>query len=423
MRSGLLVARIAWVAVALLSLAITVASTPLLFEQYGTLCLRTASSCLERSQLTPEQLRELQQIGISLESHAALMAGVAVFSKLVWMAVGALVFLLRPGDRMALLVSLFLLAFGTATFANEAVEALVTAHSAWWLPARGLQVLGEVVTVLFFLTFPDGRFVPRWTPIFGVAFLAFQIPGDLFPDIYSGSPTLEITQSLTFVCFLLGMIGSQVYRYRSVSTPDERRQTRWVVFGTSLALSLLLAVVTPLFLFAPGVAQTSPFVVLLIGNMLPLIMVLIPLSVGVAMLRSGLFDIDVVINRTLVYGSLTATLVALYFGGIVVLQRLFVVLTGERSTLAVVASTLVIAALFNPLRRRVQGFVDRRFYRRKYDARKTLDAFSTKLREETDLEALDSELVGVIRDAVQPVHASLWLRSPTEVGRGGESSG
>jgi hypothetical protein len=413
MRSGLLVARIAWVAVALLSLVVTIASTPLLFEQYGTLCLQAASSCLERSQLTPEQLRELQQIGISLESHAALMAGVAVFSKLVWMAVGALVFLLRPGDRMALLVSLFLLAFGTATFANEAVEALVTAHSAWWLPARGLQVLGEVVTVLFFLTFPDGRFVPRWTPIFGVAFLAFQIPGDLFPDIYSGSPTLEITQSLTFVCFLLGMIGSQVYRYRSVSTPDERRQTRWVVFGTSLALSLLLAVVTPLFLFAPGVAQTSPFVVLLIGNMLPLIMVLIPLSVGVAMLRSGLFDIDVVINRALVYGSLTFSLVLLYLGGVVGLQQLLTPLMGESNQLGIVASTLAIAALFNPLRRRIQSFVDRRFYRRKYDAAKTLAAFNARLRDQTELETLSGDVVGVVRETMQPAHVSVWLRPDT----------
>ena len=408
-----MVARIVWVAVALLALAITAASTPLLFEQYSTLCFRAAASCLELSQLTPEGLRELGQVGITLGIYAGLTVGVGVLSKLVWVAVGTLVFLLRSGDRMALLVSFFLVAFGTATFATESVETLVSADPAWWLPAHGLQVLGEVFAVLFFLTFPDGRFVPRWTPLLGVAFLAFQIPGDLFPDIYSGSPSLEIAQSLTFMCFVLGMIGSQVYRYRSVSTPSQRRQTRWVVSGTTLALSLLLAVVAPLFLFAPGVARTSPFVLLVIGNVLPLIMVLIPLSVGVAILRSGLFDIDVVINRALVYATLTFSLVLVYLGGVVGSQRLLSPLVGESNQLAVVASTLAIAALFNPLRRRIQAFIDRRFYRRKYDARKTLEGFSAKLRDETDLQALNNELVGVVRETMQPAHVSLWLRPDT----------
>ena len=136
----------------------------------------------------------------------------------------------------------------------------------------------------------------------------------------------------------------------------------------------------------------------------------VPIAVGVAVLRYRLYDIDLIINRTLVYGSLTFTLIAVYFGGIVVLQRLFVVLTGERSTLAVVASTLFIAALFNPLRRRVQGFVDRRFYRRKYDAAKILDAFSVRLRDETQLDTLGEDLMGVVTRTVQPAHASLWLR-------------
>jgi hypothetical protein len=138
---------------------------------------------------------------------------------------------------------------------------------------------------------------------------------------------------------------------------------------------------------------------------------LLPLSIAVAVLRHHLYDIDTLINRTLAYGLLTVTLVALYFGGIVVLQRLFVLLTGQQSTLAVVASTLLIAALFTPLRRRIQSFIDRRFYRKKYDARKTLEAFSVKLREETDLDALNDDLVGVVRETMQPAHVSLWLRS------------
>ena len=138
-----------------------------------------------------------------------------------------------------------------------------------------------------------------------------------------------------------------------------------------------------------------------------------PIAIGVAILRYRLYEIDTLINRALVYGSLTAMLVGLYLVGIVVLQRIFVLLTGQQSTLAVVASTLLIAALFTPLRRHIQSFIDRRFYRRKYDARKTLEAFSTQLRDETDLDALNAELVGVVRETMQPAHVSLWLRSET----------
>jgi hypothetical protein len=142
-------------------------------------------------------------------------------------------------------------------------------------------------------------------------------------------------------------------------------------------------------------------------------LLIVPVFTYIAILRYRLYQIDIIINRALVYGSLTAMLVALYIGGIIVLQRVFVALTGQQSTLAVVASTLLIAALFTPLRRRIQGFIDRRFYRSKYDARKTLEAFSTKLKNETDLEALNNDLVGVVRETMQPAHVSLWLRPDT----------
>ena len=139
----------------------------------------------------------------------------------------------------------------------------------------------------------------------------------------------------------------------------------------------------------------------------------VPIAIGFAVLKYRLYDIEIIINRALVYGSLTAMLVALYFGGIVVLQRLFVLLTGQQSTLAVVASTLLIAALFTPLRRRIQSFIDRRFYRRKYDAQKTLEAFSSKMRDEADLEALSDDLESVVRETMQPAHVSLWVRPET----------
>jgi len=192
----------------------------------------------------------------------------------------------------------------------------------------------------------------------------------------------------------------------------ERQQIKWFAYAAAATvIGLVLAYVIPEMIDVPLWFERIGYTILLV------LILAMPISIGIAILKYRLYDIDVIINRTLVYGSLTVTLVALYFGGIVVLQRVFVLLTGEKSTLAVVASTLAIAALFSPLRHRVQGFVDRRFYRSKYDARKTLEGFSAKLRDETDLDALDNELVGVVRETMQPAHVSLWLR-PDRVQKG-----
>ena len=177
-----------------------------------------------------------------------------------------------------------------------------------------------------------------------------------------------------------------------------------------VGLLYLIAMVSSLFFPLGWGAAGTPLWFDLLTSAALVSFATVPIAVGFAVLKYRLYDIDVLINRTLVYGSLTATLIILYFGGIVVLQRVFVTLTGQQSTLAVVASTLLIAALFTPLRRRIQSFIGRRFYRRKYDARKTLEAFSAKLRDETDLEALNNDLVGVVRETMQPTHISLWLR-------------
>jgi hypothetical protein len=403
------VAQVAWVAVALVALAIIFFSLPALYAQFTTHCREAAAVCLERGQLTSEYAQTFREVGIPPRSFAILMVVVDAFSRLVWFTVGALIFLRRSRDPMALLVAFFLVTFGTATFASDGVHALVSTHPAWWIPGTGMQILGEFGAVMFFLLFPGGRFAPPWTRWLAVAFLAFQIPGYFFPSVYSNLYPGNV-EGLVFMGLVLGLVGSQVYRFRRVSNPRQRRQTKWVVAGSAVAIFSLFGLLIPLFFFPKALSDGSPFVLSLASTLVPLIMLLIPLSIGVAVLRSGLFDIDVVINRALVYATLTATLVLIYVGGVVGLQRLLSPLFGESNQLAIVASTLAIAALFNPLRRSIQTIIDRRFYRKKYDARKTLEDFSARLRDETDLEQLNFDLLSVVRETVQPEHASLWLK-------------
>jgi hypothetical protein len=288
-----------------------------------------------------------------------------------------------------------------------------------WMPAVGL------FATYLFLLFPDGRLPSRrwrylaWLSgaLIVVLSLGFGLaPGPVAslprkirnPFGLEGVPWLSDAANVGFpllaLCILASVV-SLVLRYRR-SRDEEREQIKWIAFAASVVgLLFLIGLVISLIYRSRPPSWTS-----LLDTMTGLSYTGVPIAVGFAVLKYRLYDIDVIINRTLVYGSLTVMLVALYFGGIVVLQRVFVAFTGQQSTLAVVASTLVIAALFSPLRRRVQGFVDQRFYRRKYDATKTLEAFNSRLREETDLDALGEDLVGVVRETMQPAHASLWLR-------------
>jgi hypothetical protein len=420
LRGGwLLLARTAWVALAITALAIALFSVPSSFELYRTVCTAAPEVCTERAlwQPTPEGVQALRDVGLSLDAYALLNVAIDKIGDLVWFAVGALIFLRRSDERMALFTSMFLITFGTLAIDTTDAETLISSQPAWWLPVRGVEIVGGVCGPLFFLLFPSGSFVPRWTRWLAIAFIAFQVPEIPFPELYSRSPALESALYLVFLGTVVILVWSQVYRYRTVSSPEQRRQTKWVVFGTTLGVAGTFPSQLPLDLGLVG--GDTPLVLLILNMGFTLSFLLVPLSISVAVLRSHLFDIDVLINRTLVYGLLTAMLIGLYFGSIVVLQRVFVGLTGEQSTLAVVASTLAIAAVFNPLRGRIQSFIDRRFYRRKYDARKTLEAFSAKLRDETDLNALSNDLVGVVRETMQPTYVSLWLR-PETAPRGSE---
>jgi hypothetical protein len=259
-------------------------------------------------------------------------------------------------------------------------------------------------TITLFVLFPDGRLVPRWTRWLILLSIPLTVAILYLPPSYSWTLMGMI---------VLGAVYAQIHRYRHVSTPTERQQTKWVLFGFLLWLVLIgiLGVPYSIEMSLPA-GSPLPWWTLVNSAGWWVALTIVPLSLSIGVLRYRLYDIDIIINRTLVYGSLTLMLALVYFGSVSATQALFQALTSQERLpqLVVVTSTLVIAALFTPLRRRIQSFIDRSFYRRKYDAGKTLEAFSAKLRDETDLEALNNELVGVVRETMQPAHVSLWLR-------------
>ena len=304
-----------------------------------------------------------------------------------------------------------------------------------WVPTVGL--LGTYV----FLLFPDGRLPSRrWRPLAwlsGVVIASGSLglmlsPGPLDmprgirnPFGLEAAPWVAVAAHATLPLLPLCMLASAlslVMRYRR-SRGDVRQQIKWIAFAASLvALTYLIAIVA-LFIHPSEIwfAAGLPLWLDLIEYAALLSITSVPIAIGFAVLKYRLYDIDLIINRTLVYGSLTGALALVYFGGVTVTQALFRNITGQEQLpqLVVVVSTLLIAALFTPLRRRIQSFIDRRFYRAKYDARKILEAFSVRLRDETDLEALNEDLVEVVRETMQPAHVSLWLR-PEKALRGAQ---
>jgi hypothetical protein len=326
----------------------------------------------------------------------------SIAAALVCLTLAVILFWRRSDDWMVMFISSYLLLYGTIMAGPlEWAEAF---YPGW--PSLAVDVVQPLFltapTIALFVLFPDGRFVPPWTRWLIILSIPLTVAILYLPPAYSW---------VLLGMIVLGAMYAQIYRYRHVSTPTEQQQTKWVLFGFLLWLVLMgiLGVPYSIEMSLPA-GSPLPWWTLVNSAGWWVALTIVPLSLSIGVLRYRLYDIDILINRTLVYGSLTATLVVLYFGGIVVSQRLFVLLTGQQSTLAVVASTLLIAAVFTPLRRRIQSFIDRRFYRSKYDARKTLEAFSIKLRDETDLEALNNDLVGVVRETMQPAHVSLWLR-------------
>ena len=400
---ALRLAQAMWLSVTLLVIALQFVGLPALYRQLSVPCNNLLHTCEELGQLTLAQVSELAEAGMMLNEFALILVLTEFLMLAIWIGIGIAIFVLRSNDWMAMLVSLMLIVFSSATFISGSMTAGAITYPALAGATAALAILGELLITAFFLLFPNGRLVPRWL-WWLIPFRGFTAALDYIPA-YRNIPASEFLSTFFLLPAVVLMLGVQIYRYRRLSTQRERYQTRWVLFGVVSGLGAF--VVVAIAAMVTGFWQSAWAV--LAWTVMNVIATLIPITFAIAILRANLWDIDVVIRRTTVYAILTALLALVYFGSVIILQRLLSPFTGE-STPAVVLSTLLIAALFLPLRRRIQDVIDRRFFRKKYDAEKVLERFAATVRDETDLDALTAELIHVIQETMQPEHVSVWLK-------------
>ena len=383
----LLAVRASWVAVATLTLGLVTSGLVVAFNRPDL--------------IRPPSVRAaLQQAGVPDEATIVVAFIVPLAATA---AIGLLIFWRRSGDWAAILFSLTLVAGCSIPIRSE----LPLERAVPWLefPIGFVWVLANFLFLILLFVFPDGRFVPRWTRLLGATAIPAAVLVDLSQEM--SKARLGVT-ALIWSLFWGAGLYAQVYRYRHVSGPVQRQQTKWVALAFGLiVVFLVLGIVIP-FVVVDAASVWFVWALPALAAVFPLL----PASVGVAILRHHLYDIDRLLSRTLTYGLLTVVLGLVYAGAVVILGQALNP-RGGYSSLAVAASTLLIAALFQPLRRRIQDRVDRRFNRRRADAAKTIEAFSARLREHVDLDTLSAELLGVVDQTMQPTTASLWLRPLT----------
>jgi hypothetical protein len=405
-----------WSLLVICDLFVLMLSLPAFYQVLHTVCSGPIATCFITDQLLPQELIALHQAGISLHAYALAVFCLDLVASLAFLLVGALIIWRRANTWMGLFVSFLLINFGSlglstsheSSLSISPTNSLDALASGIGLP---LSMLAYLCFACFFFTFPNARFVPRWSwvllSLWMVNFVVFTAPPDSPLNINNWSGLLA-------ACWLLtvfgGSLSTQIYRFRRVASLRERQQIKWLIYG--FAPVLLLPICFALFqLVFPSLfwqAVTEP---LYRFYYLP-----VPLCIGIAILRYRLWDIDLLIKRTLLYGTLSVSLGLIYVSLILGLQFLLQGVLGQGNALVIVASTLAIAALFSPLRRGIQNIVDRRFYRSKYDAAKTVATFSTALRNEVDLRELSEHLITVVQETMQPSHVSLWLRPPEHDG-------
>jgi hypothetical protein len=351
--------------------------------------------CTDSCLFTPATEQALSELGIPFSTFlwATLILALVIFLAALIMSI--VLFLRRSYDWMALLISCYIVIYPLNNIVGSVAAS--SSHDPLWYNL--VSVVFSALGIAPFLLFPSGRFIPRWSWMVLVGWLVFWIAFNI----------LNVDFPVGYLIVYASLIGCQIYRYRSVSTPVERQQTKWVLLG--FVASLLANQVYWTQFYLPPL---MPLATTLYGPLSYLVfeaaLLFVPVTFFIAIQRYRLFDIDVIINRALVYGSLTGLLAAIYAGSVLGLQAVFRGLTNQGSPVALVISTLLIAALFTPLRRWVQRLIDRRFYRERYDAATVVSRFEETLHTEVELDQLTRNLIEVVYTTMHPEYVSLWLR-------------
>jgi hypothetical protein len=372
-----------------------------------TVC--TGTGCAP-GQPGPATEATLHGLGLSPGSYITLSLGLTLVSLLVACTMSGLLAWRKSKDWLALLVALMLIMFGTANI----LSASDLSHSAWHFLAILFETLHFATIFLVGSLIPTGRFVPRWTRWLVPAWVLWRLIVLCFPAL----PCADLLTSLIWLSGLVCISVALIYRYRRMSSPIKRQQLKWIVFGGSATILVVIVCNLPPLIF-PALNRTGSLYALFGASINTLVLLPVICCFAIAILRSRLWEIDVLINRTLVYSTLTGILALVYVGLVIGLQTLLRGIISQDSGVAIVLSTLAIAALCQPFRHLLQQVIDRRFSRRKYNAARTLAAFSTTLRHEVELDQLSEALLAVVQETMQPAHISLWVR-PTALDRRNE---
>ncbi|RPI78447.1 MAG: hypothetical protein EHM41_24760, partial [Chloroflexi bacterium] len=354
-----------WLIVLILVVVVFVAGFQAWYPLLLDICHESQQVCQQQLRLTAGEEQALIDQGWNVKNYALYSLITRTLQKLIGISLGILIFWRQPVSRMSVVVSLFLI----IGLEGSVGQAMASAYPNWWLVTSILSYIASICFVIFFFLFPSGSFSPGWTRwTAGLWALIFFFPAFLPHSVLSINNWGRAQVGVVTFGFFLSMLLAQIYRYRKVSTPTERLQPHWVVFFSAVSLLVFLAAIAQVLLHnGGGEGRITPLWVLT-DLAFQQVSFVLPVAIAISVLRYHLWDIDLIIRKTLVYGLLSVLLGALYLGGVTLLQNLFKAASGQSSPLSIVLSTLVSAVLFNPLRRRVQDLIDRRFYRSRYNA-------------------------------------------------------